>query len=140
MPKITSYLSDTWQTIKEVDLRPIREQALRGVRVAIIGAPGSGRATLADQMRRDPSHPEAEVDTPVLILDLEGAEKAVNMDLLILMMDSRRMDSSREQELVKSWHNQGLNVLVFINQFAEPDGSLSITPLTSRGKRRVVWG
>jgi uncharacterized protein (DUF697 family) len=140
MPKITSYLSDTWQTIKEVDLRPIREQALRGVRVAIIGAPGSGRATLADQMRRDPSHPEAEVDTPVLILDLEGAEKAVNMDLLILLMDSRRMDSSREQELVKSWHNQGLNVLVFINQFAEPDGSLSITPLTSRGKRRVVWG
>jgi len=140
MPKISSYLSDTWQTIKEVDLRPIREQALRGVRIAIVGTPGSGRATLADQMRRDPSHPEAEVDTPALILDLDNAEKAVNMDLLILMMDSRRTDSSREQELVKSWHNQGLKVLVFINQFAEPDGSLSVNPMTSRGKRRVVWG
>jgi uncharacterized protein (DUF697 family) len=80
------------------------------------------------------------VDTPALILDLDNAEKAVNMDLLILMMDSRRTDSSREQELVKSWHNQGLKVLVFINQFAEPDGSLSVNPMTSRGKRRVVWG
>jgi uncharacterized protein (DUF697 family) len=140
MPKISSYLTDTWQTIKEVDLRPIREQALRGVRIAIVGAPGSGRSTLADRMRRDPSHPEAEADTPVLILDLDSAEKAMNMDLLILMMDSRRMDSSREQELVKSWHNAGQKVLVFINQFAEPEESLSITPLTSRGKRRVVWG
>jgi uncharacterized protein (DUF697 family) len=140
MPKVSSYLTDTWQTIKEVDLRPIREQALRGVRIAIVGAPGSGRSTLADQMRRDPSHPNVELDTPVLILDLESVEKAVNMDLLILMMDSRRKDSSREQELVKRWYNAGQKVLVFINQFAEVDESVSIVPLTSRGKRRVVWG
>lgn len=135
-----SQLTDTWSTIKEVDLRPLRDQALRGVRIAIVGDPGSGRSTLADQMRRDPARPHIEANTPLQILDLDSAGQATGADLIILIMDSRKRDSSREQEMVKAWHNSGQKVLVFINEFEETEKSVTISPWISRGKRRVVWG
>ena len=40
-------LTNIWGTIKEVDLRPLRDQALNGVRLTLIGAPGYRRTTLA---------------------------------------------------------------------------------------------
>jgi hypothetical protein len=132
--------SSTWETIKEIDLRPLRDQALRGVGIALVGAQGSGRSTLAGQMRRDPKRPDMETDTPVLILDLEHPDQAARADLIILVVDSRSPDSSREQEMVKAWHNSGKKVLVFINQFEDPQQTVSVSPTTSRGKRRVVWG
>ena len=140
------YFTSIWDTIKEVDLSPVRQQALHGVRIAIVGSPDSGRSTLADQMRRDPARPNLHADTPVWILDLDAAENAANADLIIMMMDSRKTDSSREQELVTSWYNVGKRVLVFINEFDEPketDPSTlkpSVSPWVSRGRRRVVWG
>lgn len=137
-----SILTDTWSTIKEVDLRPLRDQALKGMSMYLIGAPGSGRFTLADQMRRDPARPELGVETPVTILGLEEGSQSEQADMIILMMDSRKADSSTEQELVKYWHNSGKRVLVFINQSEgdEPQETIAISPWTSRGKRRVVWG
>ena len=51
------FFTGTWETIKEVDLSPLRQQALRSIQIDIVGAPGSGRSTLADQMRRDPRRP-----------------------------------------------------------------------------------
>ncbi len=54
MNKIGS-LTSFWENVREADLRPLREQALAGIRIAVIGEPGSGRAALADQMRRDPA-------------------------------------------------------------------------------------
>jgi uncharacterized protein (DUF697 family) len=145
MPKY-KYLTSVWDTIKEVDLSPLRQQALHGIQIAIVGSPGSGRATLADQMRRDPGRPHMATDTPLLILDLNSAERANDADLIILMMDIRKADSSREQELVKGWYNSGKRVLVFINQFEELGETspgipeTSISPWVSRGRRRVVWG
>jgi len=145
MPKF-KYMTSIWDTIKEVDLSPLRQQALHGIRIAVVGSPGSGRSTLAGQMRRDPGRPHLATDTPVLILDLDSAGKAANADLIILMMDIRKTDASREQELVRDWYNSGKRVLVFINQFEEPeevDSSAlkpSVSPWVSRGKRRVLWG
>src|SRR4030042_266128 len=97
------YLAGTWETVKEVDLSPLRQQALRGIRIAIVGALGSGRSTLADQMRRDPRRTDMVTETPILNLDLESGGNAQNTDLIILMMDNRKSDSSREQESVKTW-------------------------------------
>jgi uncharacterized protein (DUF697 family) len=135
-----SYLTSTWDNIKEVDLGPIRQQALRGVRIAIVGAPGSGRSTLAYQLRRDPSRAGEETDTPLLIVDLETAAPAAGADLIMLVVDSRKADTAREQELVLQWQNSGKKVLVIINQFEELSESMAISPWTSRGGRRVVWG
>jgi len=126
--------------VREADLRPLREQALRGVRLAIIGEPGSGRSTLADQMRHDPNRPQLSSDAPVLVLDLDSADQAGGVDLIILMVDSRKANSAREQELVRTWHNAGKRVLVFINQFAVQQEQMAVSPWTSRGSQRVVWG
>jgi uncharacterized protein (DUF697 family) len=113
---ILSYVTNVWDILKEADLRPLRDQALRGVRIAIVGDPGSGRSTLADQMRNDPARPQYATDSPVLILDLASADQAATADLIILMIDSRKTDTLQEQELVKTWHNAAKKVLVFINQ------------------------
>lgn len=113
---IFSYFTNIWDILKEADLRPLREQALRGVHIAIVGAAGSGRSTLADQLRRDPGRPANTSDSPVLILDLASASQAASADLIILMVDSRKADTTQEQELVKAWHNAAKRVLVVINQ------------------------
>lgn len=116
---IFSYVTNVWDILKEADLRPLRDQALRGVRIAIVGAPGSGRTTLAEQLRKDPARPQSASDSPLLILDLASTAQAANADLIILMIDHRKTDTLQEQELVKGWHNAAKKVLVFINQIGD---------------------
>jgi uncharacterized protein (DUF697 family) len=135
-----SSLTNIWENIKEADLRPLRDEALHGVRISLVGAPGSGRRTLAEAMRRDPSHPEQALHTPLLILDLEAARQADSAELIILVVDSRNTDIAAQQELVKGWSNASKKVLIFINQFEESQGSMAVSPWTSGGKRRVAWG
>lgn len=111
------FLTNIWTILKEADLEPLRQSALRGVRIALVGEPGSGRKTLLDHIRRDPARPNLAADTPALVLRLDQAEQALDADLIILMMDARKTDTQAEQELVKTWHNAAKKVLVFINQF-----------------------
>jgi len=140
MARIT-YLTDTWEIVKEVDLRPLRQQALRGINITIVGAPDSGRAVLAEQMRCDPARPNMEVDTPLLLLDLDSGDQAIDSDLIILLMDASKPDSSQEQDLVLNWHNANKKVLVVINEVELPESRTSaISPWTSRTGQGVVWG
>ena len=46
MAKLTA-LTNTWEIVKEVDLQPLREEALGGIKIVIIGRQNSGRTTLA---------------------------------------------------------------------------------------------
>ncbi len=118
------FLTNIWTILKEADLGPLRQSALRGVRIAVIGEPGSGRKTLLDYMRRDPARPNMATDTPALVLRLDQADQALDADLIILMIDARKMNTQIEQELVKTWHNAAKKVLVFINQFAASPAEL----------------
>ncbi len=159
----TSSLLNIWQVVKEADLRPLRDQALQEFKLAIVGDPGTGRSTLAAQMRRDPARQEASsdlaltgistaVDTPIQILDLDSAGQAEAAHLIILMMSSRKADSSREQALVQRWNAAGKRVMVFINQMDEPSGEISVSgeqpaavkeqksSAPGRRRRGVVWG
>lgn len=115
MPSITSWIN-IWETMKEADLRPLRNQAVAGVRIAIVGDLQAGGDLLAAQMRRDPARPGAESEFPVALFTLDQAAQAARADLVILMMDGRKADSTREQALVKAWNVEGQRVLVFINQ------------------------
>jgi uncharacterized protein (DUF697 family) len=115
MPRINP-LTNIWTIVKEADLRPLREQAERPLRIAIAGRPGSGRAALAERLRRDPARPElAAMDTPLVILDLDAAASANEFDLTILMISGDLADTTPEQQLVRAWHNAGKQALVFIN-------------------------
>ena len=105
-----------WKNVKEVDLRPFRESALRPVKLAIVGRPGAGRHTLADQMRRDPQRPEMITHTPLLIADLDSGDQAMAAELIILMLDATAKDFSMERALAKKWSEAGKKVLALVNK------------------------
>ena len=112
-----SYLINVWDVLKEADLRPLREAALRGLRIAIVGQPGSGRRTLAEQLRHDPARPHKHQRLSCVDPRPGSGAQAANADLIILMIDSRKTDTAQEQELVTAWYYAAKKVLVFINQF-----------------------
>lgn len=139
MNKIGS-ITNLWENVREADLRPLRDQALMGIRIAIVGEPGSGRAALADQMRRDPNRPQLTSDAPILVLDLETAAEAATVDLIILLIPQEKTDTTREQELVRYWQNKARGVLVVINETQPAAETQAVSPWTSKPGRRVIAG
>lgn len=134
MAKISS-LSNIWSIVKEADLRPLAEAATRGVSIAIIGTPGSGRSTLAEILHHDPERPEIDLDTPVSVLDLTAVDQAMTADFIILMVRGGQADTQREQEIARAAHAANKPALVFINHSAAqlPQGETlpAATPLAS---------
>ncbi len=109
-------IANVWKNLKEVDLRPLREAALSPVKLAIVGRPGVGRHTLADQIRQDPQRPESKTQTAVLISELNSVDWVSAAELIILVLNATSTDFSLEQALAKKWVDAGKKVLVFINK------------------------
>jgi uncharacterized protein (DUF697 family) len=139
MPGIKN-LVNVWKNVKEVDLRPFREEATRPLKLAIAGRAGVGRHTLADQLRRDPQRSESATQTTALIADLDAEDWVSAADLIILVLDATAPEFSREQALVKKWAGTGKKVLALINK----TDLLGNQPLTSFslgwGMERVLHG
>lgn len=143
-------LTNIWKNIKEMDLKPFRAEAQRGIRIALAGREGSGRHTLADQMRRDPARLNVASVTPLLILDIKNADEAYqkgsNADLIILLADSNQTDIIPEIHLARRWLDAGKRMLVVINRkpaAAEPlpdNSSLMLDQWGTWGKRYVLTG
>lgn len=115
MPSFRS-LSAIWKNIKEIELRPIQQEATREVRLALVGSVGSGRHTLAAQMRSDPYCLSVHSHSPLLILNETQPEAASNAHLIILMLDATRQDFTAEQTLAQQWIDSGRKVLIFWNK------------------------
>ncbi|MDD5468714.1 MAG: zinc-ribbon domain-containing protein [Anaerolineales bacterium] len=111
-------LPSIWNNIKEMDLRPLQVEALRGVKIAIAGRAGSGKRLLARQMRRDPRRPDEETLTPMLLLDLDAAEEPLRRlsgaDLVILLVNPQAAEATLERGLQQALSDAGRRVLVFI--------------------------
>jgi len=135
-----NFLFNTWDAIKEVDLRPIRQEALAGVKIAIIGKEGVGRHMLANQMRRDPSRPHLQTDTPLLILDLDQSTQALEADLIILMADPSNAEVTIEREFANNFSIKGKKVIIFLHQIDQSNKIMIINPERDWGRKYVVWG
>ncbi len=61
-------ISSVWKNIKEIDLKPIRDSATHPVRMVLVGAQGSGRHTLAEQMRTDPARPGVHTQSALALI------------------------------------------------------------------------
>lgn len=109
-------VANVWKNVREVDLRPIREQALRDVKIALVGEQGSGRRALADLLRRDPHRPDTYTQTPVAIADLDAKEEITGAHLLVLMTDPGSADLQRQRAWAHRWTNAGKTVMVFYNR------------------------
>lgn len=105
-------LSSIWTNIKDVDLKPYRDAALYPVKIALVGREGTGRHTLADILRRDPSRGDVQILSPLAILSLEAAENASGADLIILLVDLSQAEFAPQAALAQGWNDRGKKVLL----------------------------
>jgi uncharacterized protein (DUF697 family) len=132
-------IPNIWKNIKEMDLRPLREQATQVVKIAIIGAPGSGRAELARQIRSDPAHGNMETQTPLLVADLDAFKQAEGADLIILVVSSDGEEDPVRQALEGGWRSAGKKMVLLVNQ---PTPQVGVIPgaWEGLGARSILYG
>ena len=133
-------VSSVWKNIKEIDLKPIRESATHPIKIALVGSEGSGRHTLAENMRTDPARAGMYTQTPLVILPADESLEMPEAHLIILLVDATRADIARERELVKNWSNAGKNVLVLINKANQTDNNIEGDILLGWRTGRVIYG
>ena len=133
-------LSSVWKNIKEIDLKPIRESAVYPVRIVLVGAPGSGRHSLAEQMRTDPARPGIHTQSALAMLSTEALPEAPVAHLIIVMVDATRQDFSVEQAFVKTWSEAGKNVLVFVNKIDLVNNNIIGDAQAGWLAARVIYG
>jgi uncharacterized protein (DUF697 family) len=94
---------------------------------------------LADQMRRDPSRPGVETQSPLPVFDLNSAHLAGSADLIILLLASGQENYDRQKELSRVWSSAGKNLLVILNQ---PKGVArhAAEPWPDWGQKRLLYG
>lgn len=139
MTKLSS-VKTIWDTLTEVDLTPLKEEALRGVNIALVGNAGSGRSRLAYQMRRDPNHPEMRTQTPVFIHGLDEVAQTSSSDLVIIMVDEGPREMTREHRIAEELINNGQKVLVFINHYADIQENAGLSTWSRWDTRHILYG
>lgn len=133
-------IANVWKNVREVDLRPIREEALRDVNMAIVGSDGSRRHELAGHLRSDPQRPDLRTQTPIRIANLDMKEELAPADLLILIVDTDEEAIPRQRAWVHEWSTSGKDVLVFYDQPEAADKSASQELVLLWDAARVVAG
>jgi uncharacterized protein (DUF697 family) len=133
-------LTNIWDNVKEIDLRPIREAALRDPSIVLVGAPGSGRHTLAEQMRSDPARPDVTTQSALTIADLDPPPAIGGAHLIILMLDATGQDFSHQRELVRQWVNAGKKVLAFVSKFDLLEAGQGLRQSWGNEAGRVLYG
>lgn len=108
-------LENIWKTFKELDVRPIQEQAEKPITLAFVGADGVGKSTLIAALRTY-ARARERVITLVIETNLKNADQVSNADLIVLMVDARQSDFSEQAKLYGEWKNAGKNILVFYNK------------------------
>jgi len=124
-------LTSVWNNIKEFEVAPIQKEALQNLRIVLTGAAGSGRHTLAAQMRTDPNRPAEATLANLYIQDLADVEKPAQADLLIVLVDATQPAYASEQTIARRWRQAGVPTIVIFNKLdllADPQ-SLALTEL-----------
>lgn len=133
-------LGNIWNTFKELDIRPLAEEAERPVVLACVGAVGVGKSTLIAALRHTKRARE-KVLAPTLEADLDAATHIGAVDVIVLVLDATRTDFTREAQLFAAWQPAGRNIVVFYNKMdVAPDANILSTTLTPWVGARVALG
>lgn len=128
-----------WKNIQELDLRPMREAADQEVRLALVGAPGVGKRTLAGQLRADPHRPDQHTLTSILLADLDTAEQAAHADLIILLVDVCASDLNQEKAWLARWLGKK-RIVIFYNKLDTLPDKEAIIPWLEVGNTPKIYG
>ncbi len=133
-------LGNIWSTFKELDIRPIRDEAERPIVLAIVGAAESGKSTLIAALQHDKRARE-KVISPTIEADLDAANRVGDADLIILVLDATSSDFDKQAELYAQWTSARRQVVVFYNKVDLPrDAKLMSASLTAWGPAHVAMG
>jgi len=104
-----------WATLKELDVRPLVEEAEQPFVLALVGAPQAGKSSLLAALCKDERN-QSHVLAPVIEVGLDQATRADGADLIILVLDATRDDFTREAQLVAEWQRARRNLIIFYNK------------------------
>jgi uncharacterized protein (DUF697 family) len=133
-------LGNIWNTFKELDIRPLAEEAERPLVLAFVGAAGVGKSTLIAALRHDKRARE-KVIAPTIETNLDAATRVGDTDLIVLMLDATRSDFSTEARLFSEWQSAGRRVVVFYNKMdAAQDANVISATMTPWVGAHVALG
>jgi hypothetical protein len=112
-------INNVWKNVKEIDLRPIRQEAMQSIRIAIAGKQCARCELLANALRTDPARPEQVTQTPIIMVGPEDVDTDFSADLLILILSANEMPLEHQRELVSTWAKADKNILVLVDQSPE---------------------
>jgi uncharacterized protein (DUF697 family) len=133
-------INNVWKNVKEIDLRPIRQEALQSIRIAIAGKQCARCELLANAMRIDPARPEQVTQTPIVMVGPEDVDTDFSADLLILILSADEMPREHQRELVSTWAKADKNILVLVDQSPEVVNLHRMDAWLEWGQQKVVRG
>ncbi len=118
-------LGNIWTTFRQLDVRPIRDEAEQPLTIAFVGAQGSGKSTLVGALRHD-ARAREKVITPTIKADLKAAGLGIEADLVVFVLDATQSDYDVEADLYRQWKSENRNLVVFYNKMDAVRDSASI--------------
>lgn len=125
-------LGNIWNTFKEIDIRPIAEEAERPVTLAFVGDHGVGKSSLIAALRHD-KRARQQIITPTIEANLDAIPSLDLTDLIVLMVDATRQDFATEADLCRAWRKAGRRVLIFYNKMD------ALQDVNARGATAPQW-
>jgi uncharacterized protein (DUF697 family) len=135
-----SSINNVWKNVKEIDLRPIRQEAMQSIRIAIVGKECARCELLANAMRTDPARPQQVTQTPIIMVAPDDADTDIAVDLLILILRADEMPREHQRGLVSAWAKADKNILVLVDQSPEAVNSQRMDAWLEWGQQKVVRG
>ncbi|MFO7698154.1 MAG: hypothetical protein R6X16_13495 [Anaerolineae bacterium] len=123
-------VGDVWKNLKEVDLRPVMQQAVQPVRIALVGRQGSGAQELAAQLRADPHRAGQVTATPLVLAEPNTQADLSGAELIIIVISASAREASLEQQSAARWQRSGMRVITLINVDAAGSGA-DVVPASS---------
>ncbi len=132
-------LGNIWTTFRQLDVRPIREEAEQPLVLAFIGSESSGKSTLIAALRYD-ARVHEKVITPTIEADLDAAGRAIEAELIVLVLDATQPSHSTEADVYRLLKSRDRNVLVFYNKMDAVQDAPSLHTGTPWAADRIAFG
>ncbi len=127
--------------IGEVDIRPIRDEAVRSLELAVVAQDSGAALQLVDILRRDSDHPTQQTEAPVYVTPLDQFDPSEPVDLVILMLDADEMRKLYTADTMRIWRTAGWRACVIVQGSPPGDGTAhAVVPTAGRKMMRILYG